>query len=1482
MIRFYTVAILVLGIINSFFAQRGKHGAVVFSTPSSTVNEYTALTANAVAGTNIISVANSNLNANGRFAGNLQVGDLVMIIQVQGINMKTFAAPPGQDSTYGEILSYQNCGNYEFAQVFAIPNGTSIQLDCGLKNSYTTVNSKTQVVRVPRYSALTVNAGSILTGDPWNGTIGGILSVEVNGASVINGSVVATGLGFRGGLASNNGTFGGLRFVDNGGGVNEGGEKGESIAGSAADYIAFYGGAFAKGSPANGGGGGNSHNCAGGGGSNAGSLANWSGYGVCNPAYAVAFNLEFPGRAAIVSPGGGKGGYGFSGNNLNPNTNGPGNTAWGGANRPRHGGHGGRCLDYTTGRIFFGGGGGAGHVNNIVTNGNTGGHGGRGGGLIYMLTYGTVSGAGFIISNGNNGTSTSNGSGFTLGGDDSGGGGGGGGTIFISTSANVTGVTLRANGGQGGNVVMGGGFGGTSTAFGPGGGGGGGYIAITSGAPLQTVNGGNSGTMSGLGSAQIIANFPVNGATNGNSGLSNQVVPNYTIGASNVTVCVNNAATLNAISNDPTASFFWYNNIVGPTQLGTGAAFTTTVFTTPGTYTVFASMCPGVYRIPVLITVTNGPTLTVANSTICSGQTATISASGATNYTWSTGATSSSISVSPAANTVYTVTGGISGCTSTITASVTVNSSGNINVFGSTICAGQTATVSAAAALGYTWSTGALTQSITVNPVVTSSYVVNAAIAGCVVTNTAVVVVNPSPTLSVNNSTICNSQTATLTANGAGSYVWYDGSTVSTITVSPNTTSVYSFTGTSSGCSSVSNAAVTVNSNPTITIVGTPSVCTGQAATFTASGATSYTWNGVTPGNTLLEVPVTNTVYNVQGVTNGCSSSASIAVSVGTVLTVSVNSATLCPPGQAILTPVTTGTNFVWSNGATTNFINVTPISTTVYTVTANFGGCVGSATAEVLVIPSPSVNFSAGVICAGQSETLTVVGATSYTWNTGSNSSSIVVTPTVTTLYSVFATNGPNCAQSTTVPVVVNNPPIINLANANICAGGSTVITASGATSYTWIGSGSTSNSIAVSPLANTSYTVIGANGSCTSQAVSNVSVTSGGSFNMNSPTICEGQQVTIGTNFAGVGYLWNTGATTPSITVNLNTNATYTLQVVTAAGCTVVANNTVFVSPAPVLTLQASSLNICKGNTLAISAIGSSNYTWQPGGLSGNNVIVSPTLSTVFYATTSINNGCISTASIPIVVDNTPTITTNLNPQVCPNTPLTIYGSGANSFEWTYDGNYYIGNPLTFVPTKSVTVNIKAYSGACSTFTNIQVNVSSLNAGLAAESNYVEYPGSLTFTNTSIGYNNIYWDLSNGQTFNNTNIVSGMFETPGKYLVALIASDSYGCRDTLYYPVESGCSNPDLFIPNAFTPNADGVNDEFKIIGGLCVESFQCLIFDRWGILLKTMDGSEDSWDAKFKGTLVEQGIYTYKITSKLINGKHITRTGHVTVLR
>src|ERR1041385_4289584 len=117
------------------FSQRGLHGAKTVNAANTVVNEYTSLTANAFTGNTTITVAASTLNANGRFPANLAAGDLILIIQIQGASMigglnGVFATP--LDTSWGRITLYNNCGWYEFQEVKAVPNGTTIQLDCGL------------------------------------------------------------------------------------------------------------------------------------------------------------------------------------------------------------------------------------------------------------------------------------------------------------------------------------------------------------------------------------------------------------------------------------------------------------------------------------------------------------------------------------------------------------------------------------------------------------------------------------------------------------------------------------------------------------------------------------------------------------------------------------------------------------------------------------------------------------------------------------------------------------------------------------------------------------------------------------------------------------------------------------------------------------------------------------------------------------------------------------------------------------------------------------------------------------------------------------------------------------------------------------------------------------------------------------------------------------------------------------------------------
>ena len=574
------------------YAQKGKDRSKTITAPNTIVNEFTTLISNATAGSSSILVANATLNSNGRFPGPLASGDLVMIIQMQGAGINGNAT----DSTWGEVTSYNNCGLYEMLEVSEVSNNNTINLSCPLQRNYTSAG-KVQVIRVPRYSSLVINSGGVLTTEAWNGSIGGVISIEVSGAAVINkeGSISVTGLGFRGGGVENTSTHPSSIIYASPDG-KDGGEKGESIAGYQIDYDAF-GGRFSRGAPANGGGGGNAHNAGGGGGANAGIIASYTGNGNpgnIDPAWFNAWNLEYNGFAASTSSGGGRGGYTFAINNEDAITVGPGNPLWGGDERNNVGGKGGRPLDYSTGRLFLGGGGGSGDAND----GNAGGA-GAGGGLVYLLSYGSISGNGTIDANGEDGLNT------TGVGIDAAGGAGGGGTVILNATGKITGITVKANGGNGGNQI----YLYTGNPYeseGPGGGGGGGYIAISNGNISRTASGGKNGTTSSPG----VSEFNSNGATNGGEGFANETITNFNFKliATNDTICPGERAFLAAGTSGttpPNTIISWYNAPVGGSIIATGTAFTTPVLTQTTTY--YLSTCPGLEKQTVTAVVVSPP-----------------------------------------------------------------------------------------------------------------------------------------------------------------------------------------------------------------------------------------------------------------------------------------------------------------------------------------------------------------------------------------------------------------------------------------------------------------------------------------------------------------------------------------------------------------------------------------------------------------------------------------------------------------------------------------------------------------------------------------------------------------------------------------------------------------------------------------------------------------------------------------------------------
>ncbi|MEO8762632.1 MAG: gliding motility-associated C-terminal domain-containing protein, partial [Bacteroidia bacterium] len=246
-----------------------------------------------------------------------------------------------------------------------------------------------------------------------------------------------------------------------------------------------------------------------------------------------------------------------------------------------------------------------------------------------------------------------------------------------------------------------------------------------------------------------------------------------------------------------------------------------------------------------------------------------------------------------------------------------------------------------------------------------------------------------------------------------------------------------------------------------------------------------------------------------------------------------------------------------------------------------------------------------------------------------------------------------------------------------SICPGGSAILKASGATSYSWSPttglSPTTGSVVTATPSSATSYTVTGTTGSCTSQGVINIAISPTPTVLVNSATICIGDSAILKATGATT-YSW-TSATGLSATtgdsVKASPSSTTIYTVTGTAGCSATATATVTTISSPSITVTPSSNPICLGASSTLTATGASTYTWTA------DPTLSTTTNSVTVATPSLNNtsytvsGSVGTCSaIPTVI----TISVTPNPTVtatstvtCAGTATSLTASGATTYTWT-----------------------------------------------------------------------------------------------------------------------------------------------------------------------------------------------------------------------
>ena len=745
----------------------------------------------------------------------------------------------------------------------------------------------------------------------------------------------------------------------------------------------------------------------------------------------------------------------------------------------------------------------------------------------------------------------------------------------------------------------------------------------------------------------------------------------------------------------------------------------------------------------VEVVVNDIPTANAGDDTeICQGSTVTLAAEGGSSYQWNTGETTQSIEVSPDTTTTYSVEVFNNGCSDTDEVVVFVNDIPTANAGDDVVLnEGESTLLTATGGDSYLWSTGATTSSITVSPDSDTTYTVTVTLNGCESTDQVTVFINASVNADAGEDVIiCLGSSTILTATGGSSYQWNTGETTQSIEVSPEMTTTYSVEvfNAAENNSDIDEVEVVVNDIPTANAGDDTEICQGSTVTLAAEGGSSYQWNTGETTQSIEVSPDTTTTYLVEVFNNGCSDTDEVVVFVNDIPTANAGDDVVLNEGESTLLTATGGDSYLWSTGATTSSITVSPDSDTTYTVTVTLNGC--ESTDQVTVFINASVNADAGedvIICLGSSTILTATGGSSYQWNTGETTQSIEVSPEMTTTYSVEVFNAAeNNSDIDEVEVVVNDIPTANAGDdTEICQGSTATLTAEGGSSYQW-NTGETTQSIEVSPDTTTTYSVEVFNNGCSDTDEIEVVVNETPTPNAGSDlTITEGETVVI-TATGGESYIWNTGETTPSISVSPLTTTEYSVEVIiNNCGATDVV--IVFVDELSINADAGDDVTICQGDTATLSASGGDSYLWSTGETT-QTIEVSPNQTTAY--TVIAYSGSISNSDEVIVdVGINPEITLTADSSVLAGNYITLSASGANNYEWS---NGATQPNIAVSPNTTTTYVVTGYINNCYDVKDVTVSVVEQVEVDAGEDLFICQGETITLTANGSGAENYYWN--------------------------------------------------------------------------------------------------------------------------------------------
>ncbi|MCC6371842.1 MAG: gliding motility-associated C-terminal domain-containing protein [Bacteroidia bacterium] len=873
------------------------------------------------------------------------------------------------------------------------------------------------------------------------------------------------------------------------------------------------------------------------------------------------------------------------------------------------------------------------------------------------------------------------------------------------------------------------------------------------------------------------------------------------------------------------------------------------------------------------------PTLNIVSSpTACVGSTLNLTgfySGGTPNYTylWSNASTSSisTMSENSSGLFVYSLTGtDANNCVITQTTAVQFIPKPVLSVVNTSICPLETGSLSITGATSYTWNPGTSQSSsgaiFAHSPSVTSTYTVIGSAMGCTNSSTGIIVLKSLPVPQIiTNGPVCEGKTLTLGVNTGTNFIWAGANNFSSasknntlVGVTLNNNGVYAVTVTAANsCTAITNLSITVKPLPTLQIANpNQTLCVGiQSVNLIANGnATLFNWTPAlnissTNQSSVSVWPGTNKIYTLKGSLNGCESFATATISVvkPPVLQLQLSSSNLCAQpigGSGNSVTVTPNGAISYTllcpaflsnsqpNGAQSVLSTLPPYSSlptgfVTTTLQGSNGVCTVNYTSNLNILPNPTVTVSDlnPVICAGQSFSSVASGAMQYYWASAqssvylaTNANTAVASPASNSNFYVFGISSGCYSNTDTIRVKVNPLPSLGVTPAStlLCEGGRQTLTASGtATSFLWSPANSlsanTGNMVIAQPKTNQSYTVIGSLNNCTQVAVVQISLAALPipTIAVNGSSFCANTEILL-TGLGGIGYSWSgpSGFEAMGNTIKVKANSS---------------------GQSGTYTLTVSDANQCLGSVskyIRVFDVPSARFT------SLYNNGCAPFCTEFELKTNSPDTKIISGS---FFVNENKIELNNLKYKTC----FTQAGT------YTIAGNYTDENN-------------------CQGSTSTQINVwKKPNAEFTfSPPKPITEIDEVTFTSTEKNEYEKWFIESENFTFStNTNQeLKKVFENAGNYPVALVTETEHGCKDTVIHIIRVD-EDFTVFVPNAFTPNADGKNETFApVLRSSTKMMFE--VFDRWGHKIFETTDANNGWNGTFEGVECKQDVYIWKL--------------------